>query len=720
MRGSPFASDYIEGKAYDGRLVRRLLTYVRPQAKLILIAMLFMIISAGFSLLIPYLSKLGIDRYLATLYHVYEARADISDSLLTSPTSTTAFLRLDDSSILVRKTAIETMNSAIRSRFLHLGELQPETYYLFPAQQNTGETGFVRGDYWLVPEAELGRVPPRIIVEIRGANLAGMTRLALLAGLIILLGFGTGYGHVLALQIAGQRSMYQLRMALFGHIQGLSLTFFDKNPVGRLVTRVTNDIEALNEMFAAVLVNLVKDVLLLLGTAAILFALNPRLALISMAVLPLVAVVSFVFRRLARGAYREVRRLLALLNATLSEDLSGIKVIQMFRREPSRREHYESINVDYFKAHIHQLIIFGVFRPIIELLASTGVALVLVYGGIAVLRGSLTLGALVAFISYVRQMFRPVKDMSEKYNIMQSAMASAERIFGIMDQEPDIAEIPAPIAPPLIKGRVVFENVCFSYAPETKVLRDVSFIVESGKSIALVGPTGAGKTSIISLLCRFYDPTSGHITLDGVDLKNLPMSLLREHVAVVLQDAFIFGRSVEENIRLGKPLGREDVRRAADIVQALGFIDKLPGAFDEVMAERGATLSTGQRQLICFARALAHDPEVLILDEATSSVDPTTERLIQHAIETLMQGRTSIIVAHRLSTIRKADEILVIDDGRIMERGNHQELLTRRGIYYNLYLLQYARGGDLESDNLESGERGLGGKGKCWIVGLGD
>jgi ABC-type multidrug transport system fused ATPase/permease subunit len=445
-------------------------------------------------------------------------------------------------------------------------------------------------------------------------------------------------------------------------------------------------------MFTAVLVNLVKDALLVVGTVAILFALNVRLALIALAVVPAFMAASFVFRRKARGAYREVRRLLAQLNATLAEDLSGIKIVQVFRREQRRKDGYRVTNEQFYAANIHQLVIFGVFRPLIELIATVGIALVLVFGGIASLQGGLTLGALVAFLSYVRQMFEPLSDMSEKYNIMQSAMASSERIFGIMDQEPTILERPAPVQT-AVRGRVSFQGVSFAYVRDRPVLRDVTFTVEPGKSIAIVGPTGAGKTSIINLVCRFYDPDSGSVTLDGVDLRDISLRTLRDSIAVVLQDAFIFSRSIEDNIRLGTPMPRDQVEGAADMVQAKGFIERLAGGFDETMSERGATLSTGQKQLLCFARALAHDPKILILDEATSSVDPATERLIQQAIDTLMRGRTSIIVAHRISTIQRADEILVIDDGRIVERGTHSELLARRGIYYNLYVLQYVHSG---------------------------
>jgi ATP-binding cassette, subfamily B, multidrug efflux pump len=681
--------DTIQGKGYDGRLMRRLLHFVAPHRRLIYLAMFFMTVSTSVDLLIPYITKVGIDRYLAKLYLVFEGDPALCTSLAADDPQRKHFIPLEPGALLVGKGRRNDLDPQTRHLLEKNGKLDPASFYLFPAETRTGDVGRVRGPYWLVPEGQLRHVPLPVLLRFRGSDLSGMAHLALFTGFLILIGLAVGYGHMLSLQIAGQRSMMDLRMALFRHIQGLSLRFFDRNPTGRLVTRVTNDIDALNEMFSAVLVNLVKDVLLLVGTMAILLVMNVRLALIALIVVPVIGVVGYVFAIKVRGAYREGRRLLAKLNANLAEDLNGIKVVQIFRREKARGKQYEEVNHNYYRASIRQLVIFGIFRPSIELFSTIGVALVLIYGGSGILRGTLTLGALVAFIAYVRQMFNPVADMAEKYNIMQGAMASAERIFGIIDTEPDVKESACPTRPPQLHGRLEFSGVTFAYTTDKPVLRDVSFVVPPGRTVAIVGPTGAGKTSIISLLCRFYDPDAGSIKLDGVDLRDLPMAIVRENIAVVLQDAFLFSRTVEENISLGAPLDESGIRRAAEMVQADTFIDRLPGGYHEVMAERGATLSTGQKQLICFARALAHDPKVLILDEATSSVDPATEQLIQNAIDTLRRGRTSLIIAHRLSTIQKADEILVLDDGRIMERGNHQDLLARRGIYYNLYLLQY-------------------------------
>ncbi|MCK5784934.1 MAG: ABC transporter ATP-binding protein [Candidatus Sabulitectum sp.] len=689
---SSFADDSIEGKGYDAKLIKRLLHYVKPHRKLVFLAMFFMLITSGVELLLPYITKQGIDKYLARLYQVYTDTPASCDSLMAMEPAEGDFIFLASDSLLIRKASLDTMDPADAHLLATGGHLAAETFYLFPADQYQGETGRLQNDYWLVPERDLGKIPVEKLMTIRAKDVSGITRLALIFLGLLVISIFAGYGHVMTLVVAGQRSMFDVRTELFNHIQTLSLNFFSKNPVGRLVTRVSNDVEALNEMFSAVLVNLVKDVLLIAGTITILLIMDWKLALISLSVLPVFTLASILFRRKARTIYRKVRKHLAELNSSIAEDVSGVKVVQIFGQEKNRRGRYFEINDNYYKISMKQLYVFGVFRPIINIIAQVGTAIVLIYGGLSTLSGALTLGALVAFISYVRQMFKPISDMSEKYNIMQSAMASSERIFGILDTEPKIVQSSDAIPPQKLRGEVAFQDVNFGYDPDTPVLREINFGIEPGKSIALVGPTGAGKTSIISLLTRFWDVDTGKILLDGTDIRDHSVATLRNNTSIVLQDAFIFSRSVADNIRLSSDLTMEEIRSASDMVQATGFIDKLPNGFNTVMAERGATLSTGQKQLICFARALAHDPRILILDEATSNVDPTTEQLIQRAIETLMKGRTSIIVAHRLSTIQKCDEILVIDAGKIMERGSHQELLARRGIYYNLYLLQWGNG----------------------------
>lgn len=689
--GSPFTDDAMEGKAYDGAMVKRLMQYVKPHRKLVFLALLFMLVSSAVDLLLPYITKTAIDRYLAKLYQVYNAEPAACDSVASLASDPGDFIRVSPDTLLVRKAALDGLDPDVSHDVRGDARLLPETYYIFGAEDFTGDAGFTSGQWWLVRETDLRRVPPRVLFDLRGEDLKGIARLTWILGGLILVSLVCGYGHMMTLVIAGQRAMYDLRSRLFKHIQTLSLDFFTSNPTGRLVTRVANDIEALNEMFSSVLVNFFKDVLLLVGTALILFFMNWKLALLSLLVMPLFAVVSFFFRRMTRKAYRDVRKYLAKLNSHLAEDLSGVKVVQVFRQEAARRDQFLDTNDKYFQSNMKQLVVFGIFRPMIEVIAQLGTTVVLVYGGLSVMQGALTLGALVAFLSYVRQMFRPLQDMSEKYNIMQSAMAASERVFGILDTVPAIVDAPDAAPPRALSGHVEFSDVTFGYNPDQPVLRNVSFTVRPGESVALVGPTGAGKTSVISLLTRFWDVDRGGILLDGLELGKHSVQTLRKNIAIVLQDAFIFSRSVADNIRLGSDIGLDRIREAAELVQAADFIERLPNGYDTIMAERGATLSTGQKQLICFARALVHDPRILVLDEATSNVDPSTEKLIQRAIEVLMKGRTSLIVAHRLSTVQQCGNILVFDNGRILERGSHQELLAKRGIYYNLYLLQWGR-----------------------------
>jgi len=424
------------------------------------------------------------------------------------------------------------------------------------------------------------------------------------------------------------------------------------------------------------------------GSIAVLLMLDWRLALISFSLLPVFLIVAMIFKKKVRRVFRDIRKYLARLNAMLTEDISGVKIIQAFRQEKRRREDYYKTNLNYYNAGIKQLVVFGIFRPLIDVITSVSTALVIVFAGISIMHSSMSIGTLVAFLLYIGYMFGPVVNMTQRFNIIQSSMAAAERIFNLLNEKPEIREnVSATGSCSEQKGTVEFENVTFGYTEETNVLKNVSFKIEPGKSVAIVGPTGAGKTSIINLICRFYDTNSGIVKLDDSDVKNWKFEDLRKHVAIVLQDAFIFSRNVADNITLGdENISNEKFLHAAKMVQADFFINKLNDGFNEIMTERGSTLSAGQRQLICFARALAHDPKVLILDEATSNVDPATESLIQNAIETLMRGRTSIIIAHRLNTIKKVDEIIVLDNGEILERGSHEKLFAQKGIYYNVPL----------------------------------
>jgi len=491
-------------------------------------------------------------------------------------------------------------------------------------------------------------------------------------------------------QLMGQKIIYDLRVKLFSHVQKLALKFFDKTPIGRTVTRVTNDIESLNELFSSGIVMIFSDVFIIIWILGFMFFMSWDLTLVTLSVLPVLIYATFLFRRKVREAYRDVRFHLARLNSYMQEHITGMSVIQMFYKERDEEKIFSGINYDHKKANINSIFYYAIFYPIVEILSSFAVALIIWYGGGDVIQNTITIGVLIAFIQYTEMFFRPIRDLSEKYNIMQTAMASSERIFKLMDNETIVQNPVNPIRMEEVKGSVEFKDVWFAYNPGEYVLKNVSFNVEPGETVALVGATGAGKSSIINLLNRFYDIDKGEILVDGVSITDIDKRELREHISIVLQDIYLFSGTVKLNINLGNELiTDEQIIEAAKTVGAHDFISQLPNGYDEEVKEKGATLSVGQKQLISFARALAFNPHILILDEATSSIDTETELLIQKAINTLLKGRTSIVIAHRLSTIQNADKILVIHKGELKEQGTHQELLAKQGIYYKLYQLQY-------------------------------
>ena len=527
--------------------------------------------------------------------------------------------------------------------------------------------------------------------HIMRGDAAGLSPLAALYLLALLAAFAVRFAQVYILQMTGQRIMMDLRREIYEHLQRLHVGHFDRNPVGRLITRVTTDVDAVNELFTSGVVTVFGDVFTLLGIMGVMLALDWKLALVTFAVIPLFFLVTNWFRRGSRQSFREVRKWIARINAFLQENLSGMTVVQLFRREERNVAAFAAINREHADANLRAIFYYAVFYPAIDLLAAAAIALILLYGGAQVLSGGLTLGVLVAFIQYSERFWRPISDLSEKFNILQAAMASSERIFTLLDTPVLVAAPAAPRRLGAVRGVVGFEHVWFSYGQGEPdwVLRDIDFRVEPGKSVALVGHTGAGKTSIISLLARFYDVQKGRVTLDGVDVKDLDPAELRSALALVLQDVHLFSGTIESNIRLGSAIPDERVRAAARAVHAHRFIEVLPGGYAAEVKERGASLSVGQKQLLSFARALAHDPRVLILDEATSSVDTETEGLIQDALRVLLRGRTAIVIAHRLSTVQNVDEILVLHKGTVRERGTHQALLAQRGLYWRLYQLQY-------------------------------
>ena len=559
--------------------------------------------------------------------------------------------------------------------------------------------------------AFLGPLRPKLIQiaidqHIVAGDLDGLFRIiSFLIGALVLeglLSFGNGY----LTQWIGQQAIYDLRTRVFRHIQRQSLSFFDRTPIGKLITRTTSDVESLSDVLSAGIVTILGDLFRLVFIAIFMFSLNWYLALITLAVMPLMLWVTFWFKRKVRVQYRETRKQVARLNSFMQEHVTGMSIVQLFNREDEEMRRYEGINDDHRQAQIQTVFYFALFWPAVAIISDIALGLVLWFGGLRAMTGALTLGVLIAFIQYVRQFFQPIRNLSDQYNTLQSAMAGAERIFGLLDQDRALKEKEEASAVPAIDGRIEFRNVWFTYdrvtpedvrrghtedgEPINWILRDVSFTVEPGQQVAIVGATGAGKTTIINLLLRFYDIQKGTILVDGIDISRLTLRDLRRHIGLVLQDVFLFSGSVLRNVTLDDPdVSLEQAREAARLVGAHPFIERLPAGYEQDVRERGASLSHGQRQLLSFVRALVYNPEVLVLDEATSSVDTETEHLIQEALERLLEGRTSLVIAHRLSTIREADQILVLHKGELRERGTHEELLAHGGLYRRLYELQY-------------------------------
>jgi len=524
----------------------------------------------------------------------------------------------------------------------------------------------------------------------------GIGWLSLLFFAVLTFDFLAQYIQIRIMQRVGQQTMYDMRGEIFGHLQRLPMSYFDRNPVGRLVTRVTTDVDALNDLFAAGVVTMINDFFLLVVMAGLLFKIDTRLALATLAVLPGILIVTMIFRKFVRDANRRIRTAIARINAFLQEYISGMSVVQLFNRERKALDEFEKRNRDNMLAWRDAILAYALFYPAVEFLSFATIALIFWSGGIRILSGTLTLGVLTAFTMFAQRFFRPIQDLSEKFNILQSAMAASERIFKLLDEPVLVESDPNAIPLDHPRGEIEFRNVWFSYrnvpepADEDWVLRDVSFRVAPGQTIAIVGHTGAGKTTLISLLLRFYDIQRGQILLDGKDIRLIDLQDLRRQFGIVLQDPFLFTGTIETNIRLGTPgIDRARVEHAIEEIGLGEFIRSLPEGVASNVNERGSTLSVGQRQLINFARALAHNPRFLILDEATSSVDTKTELLIREALNRLLSGRTALVIAHRLSTIQHADRILVFHKGRLREQGAHQELLAQRGIYYRLYQLQY-------------------------------
>lgn len=648
------------GKAYDARLMRRLLRYAKPYWGIIGLTIILLLVISVTDLARPYLVKIAIDDHIMGANKPYVVVDDNYDHPSIVTIQGQRFLRSDR---LAEEQAGPSYK-LVKDRGRHI--------FQSTVDQTTLE------------------LSPDEVKLLRAWDTEKIVRLGALLLVILTIGFVLNYAQVYLLSLTGQRIIYDIRQELYNHLQSLALSFFDGNPVGRLVTRVTNDTENLQEMYTSVLINLFRDVFMVGGIIIVMFRLNITLAWVSLATLPLIVVLTAIFRIKARQAYRETRVRLARINANFAENISGMRLVQIFRQEKRKFTEFDDVNTDHYEASMRELKVYAVFRPAMELVYSLAMAILIWFGGGRMLLGTIEFGVLYAFISYLEQFFRPINALTEKYNIMQASMASAERIFLILDEDPAIVEVPEPVEMGEVKGAIEFRNVWFAYVGEEWVLRDVSFTVEPGQTVAFVGATGAGKTTIMNLLSRFYDIQKGQILIDGKDIKTLSKEELRRNVGLVMQDVFMFSGTIGANISLNnEKIDFARMESVARHVNANHFIENLPLQYQEPVMERGATLSAGQRQLLAFARALAYDPAILILDEATANIDTETEALIQDALPRLLADRTSLVVAHRLSTIQNADNIIVLHRGKIREMGTHQELLAQQGLYHNLFLLQY-------------------------------
>lgn len=522
------------------------------------------------------------------------------------------------------------------------------------------------------------------------SNIQGVIKISLVYLSTVAVVFVLGYAQAMILARAGQKIIYNIRMEIFTHLNDLSISFFNKNPIGRLVTRVTNDTEALNEMYTSVIVNILKSLFVLIGVVITMFNYNVKLSLLTFTVIPFIAVFTFAFESASKKIYREIRSKISALNAFISEHVSGMKIVQIFAVENEIFHKFKSENEKLRKENIKQLFAFSIYNPTNYLMNITAISILLWFGGKMVMEGVVSIGTIVVFQRYISKFFEPIQELAEQLNIVQSAMAASERIFGLMDEVPEVMDSENAVEVESFKGSIEFRNVWFSYKEDEWILKDVSFKVNPGESVAFVGATGAGKTTIQNLICRYYDIQKGDIFIDGINIKDIKVSDLRKNIGQMLQDVFLFSGDIKSNIRLqNDTITDEELIEASKYVNAHSFISKLPNQYDEHVIENGAAFSAGQRQLISFARTLAFKPDILILDEATANIDTETEVLIQDALKKLMKGRTTLIVAHRLSTVQNSSKIIVMHKGEIREEGTHQELLSNKGIYYKLYKLQY-------------------------------
>lgn len=653
--------------------MKRLLSYLKPHKWVMTIATLLVLLIIVVQLYRPIIIGNAIDDYINGYYSPYTVTTENASGAVAYQDLylTRDFTSAEDGSYY--------QLFLYNDRYYMAENLTKEECSLLQEADNTLLSSYA-ADHTPLTKTELK--------ELRRYDFAGILQAALLYLLVLLAGFVLNTVDTWMLQKMGQEIIYQMREEVFAHIHSLSLGFFNTTPVGKLVTRVSNDTEAVNELFSTILVKLFKNIVLILGYAVVMVSINPRMAGYSFLLLPVVTVLTFLFRFLSRKAYQLTRNKITELNTFLSEHLSGMKLIQIFAREKEKYEEFEQKSLELYRANWREVMTFAIFRPSIYMVSVIAMIIVIGTGSSFVLNGTLSLGTLFVFITYISSFFEPIQELAEQFGTLQSSLASAEKIFSILDEKPQIVS-PATPVPVDIKGRIEFRHVWFAYEKEDYILKDVSFVIEPGQKVAFVGATGAGKSSILNLIGRYFDIQKGEILIDGVNIKDLDTDVLRGAIGQVQQDVFIFTGDIKSNITLNNEnISLEDAKRAAEIVNADSFIEKMPGKYDEPVTERGSTLSAGQRQLLSFARTLAYQPAILVLDEATANIDTETESLITQALSRLMDGRTTIMVAHRLSTIQHADKIIVMDHGEMKESGTHQELLQQNGLYKNLYDLQ--------------------------------
>ncbi|MCB5271203.1 MAG: ABC transporter ATP-binding protein/permease [Candidatus Cloacimonetes bacterium] len=711
--GGAFSTDDLKTRIYDHRLFSKMAFYLKPYLKLVIISFMVLMSVTAAELVLPLIERSAIDDHIVsdksiavfadearyqTFMHRYAyvklpeythagTHFVVISSRDRNKMDKPELKSLEEEGIISPNTVFlvndNPENRAILSKHLILDENPKDGI------ADLAGYFYIGKDKIAVARDQMLELPRMERLEVRKDSSTALLYLAGIYFILILVSFIASYIIAVMTTVFSQRAMNDLRHDVFAHLQRMPTQYFDKNPVGRLVTRVTNDIRTIDEMLASGVISIVQDVILVIAIIILMLILDWQLALVSMAILPLLVWVIVIFRKKTRVIYRSVRKLLAQLNSTLAEHIAGQKIIQLFNQYTHKRDEFSEINHNYFLTAMKQLKLFAFFRPIIHVSSQIAVAVIIWYGGGQILRNVITVGLLMAFTQYIRKLFQPINDFSEKFNVLQAALAGAERIFDLMEEQPE--DYRDDLATNLkITGEIEFQNLWLAYNHEEWVLKDISFHIRPGEKVALVGHTGSGKTSIVNLILGMYPYQKGRILVDGKDLHSYALSDIRSNVGIVQQDVFIFSGNIAENIALNNiQLTRDEIKEMAEHVNADKFIQHLPGKYDEPVMERGATLSTGQRQLIAFARVLAYNPSIFILDEATSNIDTETEILIQDALEKIIKGRTSIIIAHRLSTIQHVDRIIVLHKGRIVEEGSHFDLLDKKGLYYDLYRLQY-------------------------------